>query len=234
MASRSITRHPRSRKHFGEDIRGQIFGRLEAVRFSHKNKKDMTFWLFRCRCGEFKVISKAEVKRGKTRSCGCLCRDRTRAMLRARNTTHGMSGTRIFHVYHGMINRCYNVRNKSFVRYGGRGIAVCDEWRNSPHSFFTWANANGYRRGLELDRRENDGNYEPSNCRWVTDGINQNNRSNTVLISANGERLGLGEWSKRTGISPRTLYARLKQYGWDEDAVINTPFGKKVRARKIL
>jgi hypothetical protein len=102
-------------------------------------------------------------------------------MIAERNTTHGGRYTKLYSVWHDIKTRCYNKKSKSFSGYGGRGITICDEWRNNFENFRSWAIANGYAYELSIDRIDNDGNYEPSNCRWATAKQQANNRRNSRL-----------------------------------------------------
>ena len=121
-----------------------------------------------------------------------------------------------------MRERCYNPRDISYHNYGARGITVCDEWRNSSRVFIDWAMANGWRRGLQIDRIDNDGNYEPGNCRWVTRRRNMRNCRTNRIVTFNGESLPLAEWSDRTGIPYFALVARLNK-GWEVPRALTQP-----------
>ena len=134
---------------------------------------------------------------------------------------HGLSHTRIDNIYKSMISRCYCKRNNRYARYGKRGVRVCDEWLNDKNAFFEWAFSNGYAEDLTIDRIDVNGNYEPSNCRWVTQKEQQNNRSNNRVIEFNGECHTLGEWSEITGIKLATIWARLK-CGWTIERALTT------------
>lgn len=123
--------------------------------------------LMQCDCGKYKVQDALNVLAtgpGRVLSCGCLHSKK----LIARNSKHGKARTRLHVVWCGMKSRCGNVAHKEFSRYGGRGICVCDEWANDYTAFESWAIASGYQQGLTIDRINNDGNYEPSNCQWLT------------------------------------------------------------------
>jgi predicted DNA-binding protein (UPF0251 family) len=129
--------------------------------------------LFRCYCGNEFEAHIADVKSNKTTSCGCYKIQKA--------TTHGLIKHPIYKVWADMKTRCYNPKHKHFHRYGGRGIKVCDDWENDFKKFYDFCTQNGYKKGLEIDRINNDGNYEPKNCRFVTHIKNVRNRSTTKL-----------------------------------------------------
>lgn len=136
---------------------------------------------------------------------------------------HGMRHTRLYNIWRSMNQRCYNPNTLNFDRYGGRGIEVCEEWRYSFITFRDWAVANGYSDELTIDRKEVNGNYEPSNCRWATVKEQANNKRNSRVIEFNGVSHTLGEWSTITGIRVATIWARLRN-GWAvEDALTLIP-----------
>ncbi|AHJ87206.1 hypothetical protein BCP8-2_168 [Bacillus phage BCP8-2] len=136
-----------------------------------------------------------------------------------------MSRTRIYRVYHGMIARVTNPNNISYARYGGRGIEVCDEWLDKDKgfmNFYNWAISNGYSDDLTIDRIEVNGNYEPGNCRWMTLGDQQNNRTDSHFITYGGETRTVTEWSRLLGGSRKLVEERLK-LGWSEEKAVTTP-----------
>jgi len=137
---------------------------------------------------------------------------------------HGFSKTRLYGIWCQMKNRCYNTRVEKYPSYGGRGIRVCEEWRQNFLTFRRWALDNGYDSNLQIDRRDNDGNYEPSNCRWVSSKEQQRNRSNSSFITAFGETKLRKEWlaDERCQVSQDTLRARLKR-GWAPEQAITQP-----------
>ena len=140
-------------------------------------------------------------------------------------TTHGMSKTRIYGIWHGIKARCYYPKNAGYSHYGGRGINVCDEWKNNFQAFYDWAMANGYNDNLSIDRIDVNGNYEPSNCRWLTIKEQQNNKTNNVIIEFNGEKLNLSQWAKKLNIPVHTLICR-RNLGWDDERVLSEPYHK--------
>lgn len=134
--------------------------------------------------------------------------------------THGKSNTKLYRVWNSMKQRCYNSNDKFYFCYGGRGIKVCDEWRKDFKSFYDWAMRNGYQENLTIDRIDVNGNYNPSNCRWVDDKTQQRNRRDRERVLFNGKDMTLVEVSEETGISLATLWER-KQRGVTLDSDTN-------------
>lgn len=135
--------------------------------------------------------------------------------------THKQSGTKLYYIWVEMRQRCNNFKHRSFHLYGGRGIKICDEWKIF-ELFFEWAMANGYKEGLSIDRIENNGNYEPSNCRWVTQSVQVNNQRRNAKINYKGKEQTLAEWSKELNLNYYTLRSR-KRIGWDAKKMFETP-----------
>ena len=129
---------------------------------------------------------------------------------------------RIRYVYYDMLRRCYKVTDTHYNSYGGRGILVCEEWRNDCCTFYKWAKEHGYEAGLQLDRIDNDKGYSPENCRWVTPRENSLNKRNTRKVTFNGETKALSEWAKVTGISYQVLADRIYRYGWTVERALTT------------
>ena len=123
--------------------------------------------------------------------------------------THRLSNTRLYRIYGRMMNRCYDETADNFKYYGGRGIGVCDEWRNDKTEFFKWALANGYRDDLTIDRIDCNRNYEPSNCRWISQKEQMRNTRSTIIVLIDGKEYSLHELSAITGVSRDALYLRV-------------------------
>lgn len=124
---------------------------------------------------------------------------------------HGFTNNRIYNIYRGMKTRCYNNKDYHYQWYGAKGIKICDEWLNDFMSFYNWAINNGYKDDLTIDRINTHGNYEPSNCRWVTTKQQSNNRKNNNLITINGVTHTLSEWSEISGVHHKAIYRKLKK-----------------------
>lgn len=197
-----------------ENLIGKKFGRLLVQKFDCI-KNNNYYWICKCDCGNEKSIASGHLKSGRTKSCGCYNRE----IVSAKCGTHHLTKTRIYKIWRGMIDRCYYPSHKYYKDYGGRGIKICDEWKNDFYKFYVWANQNGYnpnaKRGeCTIDRINNDGNYEPNNCRWVNLKEQQNNTRIVKKFYFCGEFLTLYQISKITGIKKSIIYKRLYR-GWD-------------------
>lgn len=201
------------------DIIGKRFGRLTVFSYAGRAR-----WNCLCSCGSFSVPEGANLRNGHTLSCGCYKRDRTSATHR----THGLAGTRVYGLYRDMINRCYRPQVKSFDCYGGRGISVCEEWRSGFEPFYEWAVLNGYRRGLTLDRIEVNGNYEPTNCRFVTRIESARNTRTNVFIEHEGQSKTMAEWALVFMIPYKLLQQRLVRDGLSFSEAVTKPIRQMV------
>lgn len=123
---------------------------------------------------------------------------------------HHLRHTRIYNIWTGIKSRCLNKNHKDYQLYGKRGIKVCDDWKNDIRAFYSWSIENGYKEDLTIDRIDPNGNYEPSNCRWVTMKEQQRNRRNNVLLSYNGETHCVSEWAEIRGLKVQTIFALLR------------------------
>lgn len=184
---------------------------------------------FRCQCdcGNISTVRLTHLRQGVSKSCGCLAKE----LSTERATKHGYSFNPLTKVWRDMKRRCFNPKHKRYKDWGGRGITVCKDWRDL-ETFIKWAENNGYKPGLLLDRKDNDGNYEPSNCRWTTMKEQANNRRNNKLITYKGVTMTQAQWAEFIGIEPMTLSCRLKR-GWPIDKALETPlqteYSRKVK-----
>ena len=139
---------------------------------------------------------------------------------------------RLYRIWHGMKDRCYNKNNSNYKHYGGRGIRVYDDWYSNFYSFYYWAINHGYEQELTLDRIDNNGNYEPTNCRWATYKQQANNRRNTIYINLDGQIKSLNEWSEINGCSISALRHKIKT-GMDPNMAIETSIIRDIDISKM-
>ena len=200
---------------------GQKFGRLTVIARAENNKRGQTRWLCKCECGNEKIVGAYLLKSGQTKSCGCLKKEKFT------HKKHGLRYTRIYKLWLSIKQRCYNPKELVYKHYGGRGIAMCEEWKNNFMSFHDWAFANGYDENVKrgectIDRIDTNGNYEPSNCRWVTQKEQANNKRNNVLLTYKGNTHTAQQWAEILDIKYITLITRLKR-GWSVEKTLTTP-----------
>lgn len=209
------------------DLTGQRFGKLVARSIVGQDKHKNVIWLCDCDCGRtHEVVSRALVN-GSVKSCGCIGHGEFR---NKRHEKHGGSNERLYRVWGCMLNRCYDSNRSEYQNYGGRGIEVCDEWRNSYATFRSWAYSNGYDpslsgRDCSLDRIDTNGNYEPSNCRWVTMLEQSRNKRETVWLNYRGRLITIPEAEGINGIARKTIYSRIHS-GWSVEDAIEKPARK--------
>lgn len=189
-----------------KDITGQKFGKLTAIKRVSKIGEPVK-WECKCDCGNTCIVNKNNLGRS-TKSCGCL----------AHKGTHELSKTRLYNIWLDMKQRCYNPNAKAYKNYGERGIEVCNEWKNDFAIFYNWAMDNGYDEILEIDRINNDQNYSPDNCRWITHQEQQLNKRSNRLVEYNGEVKPLKIWTDELNLDYHRVNVRLLN-GWNvEDA----------------
>ena len=206
------------------DITGKKFGRLLVINPDHKNNRGLWFWKCHCDCGNEAIVSGDKLRRGVTKSCGCLQKEHRTIGF---HKTHGMTSTRLYYEWSNMRSRCLYPKNSMYKRYGGRGIKLCEEWL-SFEAFRDWALSSGYSDELTLERRDVDGDYCPQNCCWIPLKSQYLNRSDSHFVTAFGETKTIKEWSDSSGIKYDTIERRINRYGWSaEDAVSKKPWGKK-------
>ncbi|MDP4459875.1 hypothetical protein QUD39_01190 [Staphylococcus hyicus] len=202
-------------KHNFKNMSGYVFNDCKVIeRVESKNKRAV--WLCECFCGNRFIESGTRIRNGSKKSCGCLRKKKTRE----RNTTHNKSQTRLYRIWCNMKARCNNSNNPAFDRYGGRGIKICDEWNKSFDEFYKWAKISGYTNELTIERVDNDGNYEPDNCKWANYSIQGRNKRNNALSEYKGKLRTRAEIAELTGLSYGTIRRR-EQSGIDFDKPIH-------------
>lgn len=197
---------------------GKKFGRLTVLSECEKRAKNgKIIYKCRCDCGNITDVIGDNLRRGNTMSCGCLHSEVTK--------THGLRDCKLYNVWDNAKRRCYNKNNKRYKNYGARGIKICDEWKDNFQSFYDWSMSRGYKQGLTLDRIDVNGNYEPSNCRWITNEEQQNNRTDNVLITYKYRTQNITQWARELNVSPRVIRYRLKK-GWPIKDCLFKPINK--------
>lgn len=186
-----------------QDLTGKKFGYLTVVCQDIRNgeSRKRTYWNCKCVCGNITSVLASNLKRGHTRSCGC----KTNSM---KHKTHGMSNTRLYKIWIGMKNRCYNPSTPHYEYYGGRGINVCNDWKFDFEPFYKWSTENGYEDGLSIDRIDNGKGYSPDNCRWATKEQQARNKTNLLRVKVNGVEKTLCEWSEICNVPLNALRLR--------------------------
>jgi len=207
-----------------KDLVNNRFGRLTVISFNGRNKGYDSVWKCLCDCGSELIVRGGVLKNGHTQSCGCLQIERASIS----HTKHGLyydkatgKRSKLYKVWGGMIARCYNPKTESYKYYGGKGIKVNPIWHTYYGEFHKWAIDSGYKEGLSIDRINNQGNYEPSNCRWATNEVQSRNRSNHRFLTLNGDSRTVIDWGNIMEIPYRVLNQRSRR-GWSDERTLTT------------
>lgn len=198
-----------------KDLTGMKFGRLTVIGISRKvqsGKRERYYWNCECDCRSTKEVRTDCLTSGYVQSCGCIKKEQDKVNL-TKFHRHKLSNTNLWHMYYKMLHRCYNREDTHYKSYGERGITVCEEWKRSFDDFAQWAFSNGYKQGLQIDRSDNNGNYEPSNCRWVDAKSNCRNRGSNVLVEYDGKLVTIVELSEMLHKTYKEVYYRYRKYG---------------------
>lgn len=195
------------------DLVGKRYGKLTVIERAGSDKYKQALWLCKCECGNTKITNTNRLNAGKTKSCGCTNKG---------NTSHGLCGTRIHAIHRDMLARCNNPHKTRYERYGGRGIKVCDEWKGKEGltHFYHWSIENGYTDNLTIDRIDKDGNYEPSNCRWVGYKAQSNNTSRNIYINIDNQTHTLAEWCEIRNLEYTKVYQRIHTLKWSYERAL--------------
>ncbi|MEU6768618.1 hypothetical protein ABZ916_39675 [Streptomyces sp. NPDC046853] len=221
LSARPVLATPSGRKI--PDLTGKTFGLLTAVAYAGHNEAHRAMWDCVCECGGKVTVRAERLRSGCTKSCGCLAKRRMATL----NRTHGKSKTPLYRVWRGMIARCEDSNSPHFKHYGGRGITICAEWRNSFETFERDMGS-GYRAGLSIDRINNSLGYFASNCRWATVTEQNRNRRFNRLVTFEGETHCVTEWAELIGIKPTTLTQRLER-GWTPERALTQVVDVRMR-----
>ena len=212
-----------------KDLIGMRFGRLTVIEKADRGDYGIN-WLCKCDCGNLHTVSGHALRRKSKgiRSCGCASLEAAKS-LGGYNKAPYDTKERLYKVWKGMKRRCYNQNDKRYENYGGRGITVCDEWKDDYLAFRRWAYESGYDDSAQyqqctIDRIDVNGNYEPSNCRWADAKEQSRNRRTTKLISYNGKQMTIGQWADYLGVS-RNALVRRQSLGWSIERMLTEPLG---------
>lgn len=195
-----------------KDLTGQKYGLLTVIGLKDTDTRK-TYWVCQCECGNIKEVRSDSLLCGAIKSCGCLKRAQDKVNL-TKNHRHKMSGTRLYSEWQGMKGRCYNPHDPRYDRWGGRGITVCDEWRDSFEAFYEWSMSHGYAEDLTIDRIDNDMGYAPDNCRWATQIEQSRNRSSNINIRIGNSTRTLTEWCEIFQVNYKNVLSRYHRNGF--------------------
>lgn len=207
--------------YYFRDLTGMKFGKLTAIKIVGRSKAGRLMWLCECECGKTSVVDSNSLTQGNTKSCGC--------GKYGNNKKYGSIPShkqRLYNIWLGIKDRCFNQNNKNYFRYGGRGIGMCSEWVNDYEVFRNWALNNGYKKGLTIDRVDVNDGYNPNNCRWANWYTQANNRRNSHYLTFEGETRTISEWARVLNVKESLIRQRIWK-GWDVIRALTEP------ARKI-
>lgn len=206
-----------------EELVGRKFNRLTVLRIAGKNKYNRPMVERSCDCGNKIITEATRVKNGVTKSCGCLQSEFASNQFK----THGLTNTRLYRIWQSMISRCENKNNNRYYAYGRRGIRVCDDWRNDFMAFYNWAMENGYRDNLTIDRKDNDKDYSPRNCKWSTSYEQANNKRTNRTVEYKGVRKNVKQWVNYFGFNYKYFHEKLKKCEWSIEKLLEIPYFKE-------
>lgn len=197
---------------------GERFGRLTVVERAD-SKNCHVRWLCKCDCGKECIVHGTSLKSGNTTSCGCYKTENAKRLYSGVR----QNDKRLYAIWNGIKQRCQNTNCRSYSNYGGRGIKICDEWANDYESFYNWAVRSGYQHGLQIDRIDNDGDYCESNCRFVCQKTQANNKRNVALYTINGETMSLSQWCEVYHQDYYLVRQRVVKLGWTIQDALTLP-----------
>lgn len=202
-----------------KDISGEIFHRLTVIKENGRrnNSRKEILWECKCSCGNITNTTKRNLIDGSTKSCGCYALEVRKNL----HKTHGKSRSPLYKIWSGMKQRCLDKNCKAYVNYGGRGIKICENWIDSFSCFYNDM-SESYKKGLEIDRIDNNGNYELSNCKWSNREEQSNNRRSNIILEFNGIKKNITQWAEFTKISRKIIFQRISR-GWSIEKALTSP-----------
>lgn len=200
------------------DLTNKRYGRWTAMEKA-ANRGKQTMWLCKCDCGTIREVNAYSLTHNGTYSCGCFAKEHPN------RKKHGLSYSATHRIWANMKDRCYNPHNKAYSDYGGRGIIVCERWKNNFEAFYEDVSKLPHfdEKGYSLDRIDNEKNYEPSNVRWATSAEQNQNKRNNINITYNGKTQCLKAWAKELDMPYCTLWQRIKTLKWSAERAFTTP-----------
>ena len=209
------------------DLTGKRFGSLVVIERNGTDKKTRNpLWLCRCDCGKTTTVRGCNLRTGNTRSCGCGMHFKEGALNPKYKGGH--SRTRVHRIWTAMKSRCFNPSVRSYADYGGRGVVVCQEWKENFEAFYEWSIENGYADNLTIERKNVHGNYCPENCRWATRKEQSRNTRANVYLEIDGEKHLVCDLAEMYGLSKSTIYGRYRRGDKGKDLV------RPAKASKIV
>lgn len=190
------------------DLTGIRFSRLVVIGRGETTNGGQTTWRCKCDCGSEITAQAANIKNGKTRSCGCIRKEQISEFNTKSKTTHRLCKTAEYRIWGGMLTRCFNQNDHGYANYGIRGITVCDRWKSFENFLLDMGSRPSPKHSL--DRIDVNGNYSPENCRWATSKEQASNKRDTIYITNNGQTKSIAEWSEDTGLPYQVIWNRLK------------------------
>ena len=223
-------RRAKEELHYCKDITGEKYSRLTVIKYVYTKKK-RAYWLCRCDCGNETILSTTALKSGNTKSCGCFQKEQLRKNIRKvieGNIRYKTETEKTLNLkYRSIKRRCYNPKCEAYKNYGYRGIKMCDEWLADFKNFYNWAVNNGYKKGLTIDRIDVNGNYEPNNCRWISNLKQQNNKRNNRYLIYNGKKMTCSEWARELNIPIGTISYRVSK-GYKTEDILKTNYKRRM------
>lgn len=195
---------------------GMRFGQWSVIAYVSSSRHGDRMFRCLCDCGSIRLVSARELFNGYSLSCGHATR-----FSGEEKRTHGQSESKVYKVWSSMKSRCLNPKDQSYANYGGRGVTICNEWMGF-EAFHAWAMLSGYKPGLTIERKDNDGNYSPENCTWIPKADQSNNRRMCKQIQYHGETHTMKDWALILGVPYHRLQSRL-WHGWDVISAFEEP-----------